>query len=503
MVKYKTPKGTRDFLPEEMAKRKIVRKLIESVFERYGFQQIQTPIFEEFALFAARSGEEIREGMITFVYEDKEYALRPELTAPVCRMVVAGKFQKMPKPYRVYYIGQCFRYEQPQAGRYREFEQAGLELMGSPSPICDAEVMTIAVRVLEELGISPFLLKVGNIGIFRDILSEKGFDFDRQNQILGDIDKLMGVREKCNIIKNEKKLDTNYLTYIKGKLEEIYSLQEKIEYNSDYKIPLEKEFNEKIAKNWANKLPQYLDDTYKWCWVKDMRMSEDLANLLLQISYVRGEKKTVKEKAEKLLKGTSAINALNNLLCVCNWLDSFGVQNYEVVLGVARGLDFYTGTVFEIDCPILGTEKQICGGGRYDRLVAEFGGEQIPATGFAFGFDRIVEALEKTKEIELEPKIDIYIVTISDDLKPIAVNVSEKLRKKGIKVEIDVMGRDLRGQLGYASEVGAKHSIILGPDEVKRKKAIVKDMKTGSQTEIEMDNIEGKIERILSKIGCE
>lgn len=493
MVEFKPPRGTRDFLPEEMAKRKFVKSVIERVFELYGFQQIQTPIFEEFRLLSARSGEEIREGMFTFVYDDTEYALRPELTAPVCRLVSMNKLQGIPKPYKLYYIGSCFRYERPQAGRYREFEQAGIELMGSKSPLCDAEVITIAVRVLQELGITPFKLKIGNIGIFRDLLSERGFDYEKQNTILGHIDKLISLREKCEIIKNEKKMGENYLNYIRTKLESLYSLQQEKEYDGKYKIPLEKEFNEETAKEWVEKLPQYMDDTYKYIWKMEFNVSENLANLLLEISYVRGCMDEIKEKSLNLLKGSSAEESLRNLFEVCEWLKVFDVKEYEIVLGVARGLDFYTGTVFEIDCPLLGTEKQICGGGRYDRLVSEFGGPDTPATGFAFGFDRLVEALEKTKKIEVPPKADAFILTISEESKRVGIRISEELRRNGIKTEMDLMDRDFKGQLGYANTIGVKYVIILGPKELEKNKVTIKEMETGSQSEVEIDDTYSKI----------
>ena len=113
MEKFSTVRGTRDFLPEDMIKRKYVEKVIKEVFESFGFQRIQTPTFEEFKLFAARSGPEIREGMFTFFCDDEEFALRPEFTAAVCRLITTGKLN-IPKPYEVYYIGQCFRYERPQ-----------------------------------------------------------------------------------------------------------------------------------------------------------------------------------------------------------------------------------------------------------------------------------------------------------------------------------------------------------------------------------------------------
>src|SRR6266571_1957339 len=139
MVRYQPPRGTRDFLPKDMVERNHVEKVIRSTFEAYGFQQIQTPTFEQYELLSARSGEEIKESMFTFASDAGRYALRPELTSPVCRLVASNALSGLSRPYKLYYFGPCFRYCRPQEGRYREFYQAGIELMGSQEPLADAE----------------------------------------------------------------------------------------------------------------------------------------------------------------------------------------------------------------------------------------------------------------------------------------------------------------------------------------------------------------------------
>src|SRR5947209_1513337 len=135
MAKYQVPRGTRDFLPREMVVRNHVERQVRAAFESYGFQQIQTPIFEQYELLAARSGEEIKESMFTFASDAGRYALRPELTSPVCRLIASNALGESRPPYKLYYFGPCFRYCRPQTGRYREFYQAGVELMGSPESL--------------------------------------------------------------------------------------------------------------------------------------------------------------------------------------------------------------------------------------------------------------------------------------------------------------------------------------------------------------------------------
>lgn len=494
MVTFRRPKGTLDFLPDETSLRKEVQRIVEGVFQSYGFQPIQTPIFEEFALFAHRSGEEIREKMFTFTIEGIEYALRPEGTAPVCRVVASGDLQRFPRPYKVYYICPCFRYERPQAGRYREFTQAGIEVIGSSSPITDAEVMTVAIRVLQVLGIAPYKLKVGNIGVYRDLLAGEGLDYEAQSRLLNNIDRINGIREKCKTIKTRPSLEHDDDEYLKDTIGDLYRLQEEIEYEGEFEIFPTREFNEAGAREWLDKLPIVAQETYRAVWTGKGRLSKELANRLIEIASVRGSKDEVARQAKALVGGTPAEAALNNLYKVLDWLDVFGVKEYEVVLGVARGLDFYTGTVFEIDCPLLGAQKQICGGGRYDRLVSEFGGPDIPATGFGFGFDRLVEAFTKSGRSVDISKADVFVAATSDEMRPHAVKIAEQLRGKDRKVEVDLLDLSLRDQIGYVSRIGCRYAVIVGPDELKSESVTVRDMKSGDQKVIKLAELAQALE---------
>ena len=243
MAKFGTPRGTQDFLPAETAVRNYVESVIRKAFESYGFQQVLTPVFEEFALFSARSGEEIRNSMFTFWSDRVEYALRPELTAPVCRLVASGKLSQTPLPYQLYYIGDCFRYGRPQAGRYREFTQAGLELVGSSSPIADAEIISVAENTLKALGITRYSLKVGNIGVFRDLLAED-LDFDGQSQVINQIDHIMSVRGKCEAIENRSGFEQDDIDYVKVEVADLYRLQEEAGYQGTHEILPAREYSE-------------------------------------------------------------------------------------------------------------------------------------------------------------------------------------------------------------------------------------------------------------------
>ncbi len=431
--------------------------------------------------------------MFTFVSDDVEYALRPEMTAAVCRMIVTKKLEsaQLPKPYRFYYIGQCFRYEQPQAERYREFWQVGLELMGSDSPIADAEIISSAVKVLKNLGLNEYIVKIGNIGIFRDILTNEGMEEEFQNKIIGDIDKVVSIQEKSDAILSKENIDKDDIAYLKNIVGELYGIQQEMHYSGDYEIFPPKEFDIHNAAEWFQKIPNIAQNTYTYFWIKNAYLSNDTANLMMTIALTRGKKEQIIEIANNLLKGTVAEKSYKELLEVLYWLDSFGIRDYIVVLGKARGLDFYTGTVFEIDCPLLGAQKQICGGGRYDNLISEFGGRKTPATGFAFGLDRLISALNKTNALKLEVGLDIFIAFVDEDvkLKRKAIEIAENLRSLNKKVEINIMKYDLKKQLGYADKLKTKFTLILGLNDLKDDEIVIKNMKFKEQQILKISDL--------------
>jgi histidyl-tRNA synthetase len=490
MAKFNVARGTRDFLPEEMVKRKYVERTIQEIFESYGFQKIQTPTFEEFKLFSARSGPEIREGMFTFFCDNEEFALRPELTAAVCRLITTGKLN-IPKPYEIYYIGQCFRYERPQSGRYREFTQAGLELMGTKSPMADAKVIAVAASVLKKLGIENYNLKVGNIGVYRDLLADGGFDFDKQCEIISSINKMIDAKEKLGVIRTKKQITDSDKEFLTTKMSEVYRLQNEIKYSGSYEVmPIPtKKLNEEKIRGLLKSIPKALEETMKIILSKKYSLKDELIELIFKIADIKGPRREVEDKARKLLKETAAEKALNDLFDVLEWLEIYGVKEYNLVLGVARGLDFYTGTVFEFDLSILDAQKQVCGGGRYDKLVEEFGGPSTPATGFAFGFDRLVEALERLGKSYEEKKADFFISSAEEESKKKAVEICQKLRAKGIRCEEDLNCLDLRKQMDYAKKLGIKYFVITGKKEIASGKLTLINLKNKKRKELKLEEI--------------
>lgn len=457
MEKFDKPTGTNDFLPEQMVQRNFVENIIRETFETYGYAQVQTPLFESFALLSAQSGEEIRHKMFTFVGSDRvDYALRPELTAPVCRLIANGELKHLPYPYKLYYIGQCARQEPITDGAEvrREFRQAGVELIGPASAHADAEIITLPIRVLEKLNVSHTKLRIGNTSVFREIFKQGALDPKDQAEMIWDLDHLVSLRNESELWDLETLRDAlNMLRRLQGS-----------DYQGAYKIETVsiQELTESTAPALAEKLPIIAEETYKARWYRYFNVSEEIAQCCIDVSKVCGDKNTVMTAWETRL-GDTAQAARQELLALCDCLENYGITDFEINLGITRGFDFYTGTVFQIEL----SEKRLplCGGGRYDNLIASFGGSSIPGAGFAFQFDALVEAFTDTNKATVNGRKDYFIAAETPEGIAEAQRLAETLRKAGKNVEVDLMERDLQAQQNYASQANYDYLLRLVPDE--------------------------------------
>lgn len=420
-MELQKPRGTRDFLFEEMKERKFVENTMRKVFETYGYQEIKTPIFEDLSLFTLKSGEGIIEEIYHF--QDKggrDLALRPELTAPVARIYL-NQLQKAPKPIKMYYFGSCFRYERPQAGRFRQFWQLGCELIGGKSPDCQAEIIALAAHCLEELNLENYQIHLGNLGILRGILNQDGVSADQQDQIMAIVDK--------------------------GDVEELKKL------------------------------------------LKECKIGEKSGHILLKLVGMQGPQEIIDDVKTMIKDYPDALESLKELKQLLIILESFGFADYTVNLGIARGLDYYTGCVFEIYVEGLGAQKQISGGGTYN-LIEVFGGDQVESAGFAFGFDRVMEALknQNTKQ-PLKNRLEVFVAPISSETKLNAFEIAQKLRKKGIRTDVELVGRKLKKILSFADNSGARFVVLVGARDLENGEVTIKDMETGNQEQIPIESV--------------
>jgi histidyl-tRNA synthetase len=404
------------------------------VAEAYGFQAVETPTFENVELFLARSGPEIKSSMLTFHCDHEEFALRPEMTAPVCRLMASGLLDSAKGPHKLYYIAPCFRYCRPQSGRLREFTQAGIECLGQPGAAADAEVIAAACQILRSLGIENFRLKIGNIGIFGGLLSAD-LDPDDRAVVIGHLDRLIAIDEKCRLVK--KTGDRSLLEELKIDRMDLAALQAESDYAGPHAIAGQ---HDAPAEEWADLLPLQAEATFRRLWDVQQLVPEEESERLMRVSRLRGALVDVHKEAKKLLQGTAATGALDELLAVCRHAEMYDLGAFEVVLGIARGFTFYTSTVFEISSAADNGGGKYCGGGRYDRLVEEFGGPSLPATGCAFRFDSLVEDFMAGKRWAPPRPYQLYLLTKSDPSHAAAVRLAEELRRKGVRVGIGPAG---------------------------------------------------------------
>ncbi len=422
-MKFKKPRGTRDFLFDEMRQRKKTENILRNVFENYGFQEIKTPLFEELKLFITKSGEEIVNQLYNFKDKsNRELALRPELTAPVARLYLNELEKTTSKPIKLYYYGSCFRYERPQKGRFRQFWQFGCELIGAKSPQGEAEVIAMCNDSLNQLDITTADININHLGIIRGLFNHFDINEDKQREIMTIIDKGDEDLLKDSLIGDNPIID-----------------------------------------------------------------NKELGNLLLELINLVGDK-SILSKIEKLIadypESHESLNELENLVSLLN---SFGVENYTINLSVARGLDYYTGIVFEVYIYELGAQKQICGGGTYN-LIKIFGGNGITSTGFAFGFDRLMNAL-KDRQNELDSHITAYVAPINKSVQNKAFEITQTLRRNNIASEVDLNNKKFKKLINHANNIKVPYLIIVGPKDLSENKVTVKNMKTGNQRQIEINNL--------------
>ncbi len=421
MLNTSPPPATRDLLPEDTSLRRHLESSFVRTAESYGFEEIATPMFERADLFAARSGREIKSSLLTFHCDHEEYALRPEMTAPVCRLVASGALADRPTPHKMFYVAPCFRYCRPHSGRYREFTQAGLELIGEAGPHADAEVVAAACRFLRSVGVKDFSLKLGTVGIFRDLLPDE-LSADDRASVIGHLDRLISIDERCASLPSSG--NQAIFDQLKIDRSDLATMQAQTDFSGEFAI---EDHPTPTAEELAERLPREVDATLRRVWNVEGYLSDEIADLLIRVSRIRGTTDEVSTRASEILEGTSAGGSLENLLSVCRLLKLYGIGEPEVVLGIARGLTFYTGTVFEISS----NGRKYCGGGRYDNLIELFGGGHLPSTGCAFRFDTL-SAVAGTNAADSAPRVVLQPST-EEDLQR-TVSLSEGLRDRGLRV---------------------------------------------------------------------
>ncbi len=415
---FQPVRGMRDLLPETMKMRNFVAEKMRRVLESYGYGELKTPVTEHYETLAARSGRSIEEQIYEFKDKaDRHLGLRFDMTVPAAR-VAASLGGSAARPIKFYYIDRNWRYEEPQAGRYRELWHVGTELFGSDKPISDAEVITCLIDCYNSVGLADYKIVIGHRRTIEDFARTFVDSDERAIEIVRAIDK-------------------------KGK------------------IPIEK-INEEIQLAGVRK--------------------EDVDEVWAITNYSGDLEDKLNEAEKRLPKVEGVQKGLHELRDISNYLKKFGVYNKcQLDLGLARGFDYYTGIIFEsILTSNLGIGS-IGAGGRYDKLVGIYGGVDMPATGFAIGLDRTVMAVERLNLLdknELSLRSDYYVVSVDAKSQDKAIEIATALRRNGYRTVLDLMGRNLRRQVEDAARLNSKSLVVIGPTEIEEGTVKVRDMET-------------------------
>lgn len=415
----KAPKGVPDYVPPASAGFVAVREAITSSARRAGYGHIELPIFEDTALFARGVGEStdvVSKEMYTF--EDRggrSVTLRPEGTAGVMRSVIENGLDRGQLPVKLCYAGPFFRYERPQAGRYRQLQQVGIEAIGVDDPALDAEVIAVADEAFRALGLTGFRLELTSLGddscrpAYRELLQDflAGLDLDE-------------------------------------------ATQERAQLN-----PL-----------------RVLDD-------KRPEVREQLTDAPLMIDHL----------SEESAAHFAAVRA---------HLDALGVA-YEVNPRMVRGLDYYTKTTFEFVHDGLGAQSGIGGGGRYDGLMEQLGGQSLSGIGFGIGVDRTVLALQaESIDPSAEGRVDVYGVAMGSDAKAALVPVLAAFRRSGIRADMAYGDRGMKGAFKAADRSGAAITLVVGSDELAAGTVVVKTMSDGEQHPVPLATVVDHVTGLLT-----
>ena len=406
----KAIKGTKDVLPNESYKNQYIEATCLGVAENFGYKEMRTPVFEHTELFQRGVGDTtdvVQKEMYTF--DDKggrSITLRPEGTAGAARAFLENGLSNEALPQKICYLTSCYRYEKPQAGRLREFHQFGIECFGATSPLADAEMISLAKQIFDELGVKDLHLELNSIGC-----------------------------PECR---------AEYHKALK-------------EYFSQYKDKLCDTCNDRLERN-----PMRILDC------KSPVCSEIAKGAPVVLDYLCDE---CREHFQK----------------VKSYLDAANIE-YIVNPQIVRGLDYYTKTVFEFVSDAIGSQGTVCGGGRYDGLLEELGGQHTPSLGFGMGLERLQLVMEAQGCNFPEPsRPDLFIVAMGEKATLKAVEIAKDMRDEGFSVVYDLNGRSLRAQMKYADKLGSKFNVVIGDNEVENKVVSLKDMATGESSEINLD----------------
>ena len=425
IIKPRTLSGFMELLPEKQLKFDRMAEVLRKTYASYGFAPLDTPVIEDAQILLAKGGGETEKQIYRFTKGDSDLALRFDLTVPLAKYV-ALHYNELAFPFRRFQIGKVYRGERAQRGRFREFYQADIDIIGDGKLdiLNEAEIPAIIYKVFRGFGLSRFQIRVNN------------------RKILNGFYAILGLSEKSgDIMRTVDKLD---------------------------KIGAEK---------------------VKLILLEDCGLTDDQADEILRFIAITGSNEEVLGALEAYQGRNETFDqGLSELKTVVRYLAAFGVpaENFAVDLTIARGLDYYTGTVYEttlLDHPEIGS---VCSGGRYDNLAEYYTDRQLPGVGISIGLTRLFYVLGEqgmlNPDLPTAPA-DVLVLPMTEDLAP-AISLSTKLRSAGVRTQLYTEQKKFKAKMSYADKLGVPYVIFLGGDEIAAGVVACKDMKTGEQTKL-------------------
>lgn len=431
LIEPRTLKGFRDFLPEAMIPREKLIDRVTKVYRSYGFCPIDTPVLEYIEILMGKGSDETDKQLYRFKDSGgREVGMRFDLTVPFARFS-AQHIAELGTPFKRYHLAKVWRGENTQAGRYREFMQCDFDSIGTTSVMSDVETATIINDVLEKV----------------DLRTEDAFD-------------------KFTIHMNSRKI-------LNGALDKIGL--------SDKAVPVLRALD-KLAKVGVDAVVAEMNQT--------AGASEEQAKTILDVASAKGTNEEILVKLEKLLEGNElGLDGVADLRTILEMTKASGIpeKRFTIDVSIARGLDYYTGTIFETfldEFPQLGS---VCSGGRYDNLAELYTKQKLPGIGASLGLDRLFAGLEELNMLEKTySTVEVFIPYFDANLGSKYCEIAANLRRKGIGVELYPEPKKLGQQLKYADKKGFKYALVVGSDEAERGVANLKDLRSGGQTEVSL-----------------
>ncbi|MBD3408552.1 MAG: histidine--tRNA ligase [Candidatus Lokiarchaeota archaeon] len=436
MSEMRTVRGMRDLMGSEMRVKDYLVQTVTEVFQLFGYESLDSPVMELWDTLSAKGGEEVEAEVFKFKDKgDREIGMRFDLTVPLARIVSSNPH--LPKPFKRYAVGKAWRYDRPQAGRYREFMQADVDVIGSNSPVADAEVVLVALEALRRLLGSEYRVRINSRKVLKGLTESAGVPDNLAFECFRAIDKLDKIGQG-------------------GVMEEL----------------------------------------------EERGIGDSQSQYLLDAITLHGSGSTILEEFMNVMKGSiigeegvKELEVMANIFDECDLSDQIRFD-----LSLARGLDYYTGPVFEVS--YLGEPQvgSIGGGGRYDHLIEKFGGPSTPATGISLGIDRLLDILLARKvDDKMESPISVFIAPIKQPMVKYGMKIREQLVKVGIPCEIDLMDRPLGKLLSLADDRGASYTIIIGNRDLKKNEVSLRDMSTKETEQVQIENIIPRMKSLLGK----